>query len=103
MTSNDWPFDQPRKCATLTMWQVLEGVEPILVVCHDEDDHGWQFLGASDANVDDARIVSLEEIVAMDRTVLEVADLRPGWQAERDAPGRRWTRRQSAPDESEDT
>jgi len=94
-TPNDsWPFDQPRNCAVLTMRQVLEEREPILLVSHDDDNHGWQFIGSSDANVDDARVVALEEIVTLDPTVLAVADLLPGWQAVRNSIAEGWTRRQ---------
>jgi hypothetical protein len=88
----DWPFDQPRNCATLTMRQVLEGAEPILLVSHDGDDHGWQFIGASDANIEDGRVVCLEEIVELDGTVLQVADLPPGWRAIREYVGGPWSR-----------
>jgi hypothetical protein len=95
--ATDWPFDQPRNCATLTMRQVLEGTEPILLVSHDEDDHAWQFIGTSDASVADAKVVALEEIVQLDPTVLEVADLQPGWQALRDFVGSPWTRRPHPP------
>jgi hypothetical protein len=91
--STDWPFDQPRNCATLTMRQILDGSEPILLVSHDIDDHAWQFIGSSDANVKDARVICLEEAVKLDPTVLEVADLPPGWQAIRDYVGGNWTKR----------
>lgn len=89
----DWPFDQPRNCSTLTTRQVLDGEEPILLVTHDLDDHGWQFIGSSDASILDGRVVSLEEIAHLDPTVIEMADLPPGWQATREALDSPWTRR----------
>jgi hypothetical protein len=92
-----WPFDQPRNCAALTMRQVLDGLEPILLVSHDEDDHGWQFIGTSDALAADGRVVCLDEIVQLDPTVLDVADLPPGWQAVREFVGGQWTRRPHPP------
>jgi hypothetical protein len=93
-----WPFDQPRNCTTLTMRQVLDRSEPILLVSHDADDHAWQFIGISDASVADGRVVCLEEMVRLDPTVLEIADLPPGWQAVRERIGGPWTRRQRPPD-----
>jgi hypothetical protein len=93
-----WPFDQPRNCATITMRQVLDGSEPILLVSHDADDHAWQFIGTTDASVPDGRVVCLEEMVRLDPTVLEVADLPPGWQAIRDKAGGHWSRRLHPPD-----
>ena len=94
---SNWPFDEPRNCTTITMRQVLEGSEPILLASHDADDHGWQFIGTLDASVADAKVVSLEEIVGLDRTALEVADLPPGWQAIRETVGGAWTRREHPP------
>jgi hypothetical protein len=96
-TTNPWPFDQPRNCATFTMRQILEGSEPILLVSHEEDDHSWQFIGISDASMADAKLVSLEEIVRIDPTVLQVADLEPGWQAVREFVDGPWTRRPHPP------
>jgi hypothetical protein len=81
------------------MRQVMDGSEPILLVSHDADDHGWQFIGTSDA---DGRVVCLEHVVNLDPTVLQVADLPPGWQAVRDEVGGPWTRRQNSPEIDED-
>jgi hypothetical protein len=91
-----WPFDQPRNCAVFTISGVLDGSEPILHVTHDEDDHSWQFLGSGDAQVVDAKLVSLESIVRMDPTVLELADLPPGWRAWRENAEAEWTREPKA-------
>ena len=85
------------------MRQVLDRSEPILLVSHDEDDHGWQFIGTSDASVADAKLICLEDIVRLDPTVLEVADLPPGWQAIRTKVGGTWTRRQRPPDSDNET
>ena len=93
----NWPFDQPRNCATITMRQVIDGSEPILLVSHDAEDHGWQFIGTSDASMADAKLVCLEQIVRLDPTVLEVADLPPAWQALRERVGGKWSRRKHTP------
>jgi hypothetical protein len=84
------------------MRQVLDGSEPVLLVSHDEDDHSWQFIGSTDACVADGRVVCLEEMVELDPTVLEVADLPPGWQAVREEVGGPWTRRVREPDPDEE-
>lgn len=70
----------------------MEKTEPILRVTHDSEDHGWQFIGSTDANMKDAMLVSLEEVVSLDLSVLEVADLPPGWQATRESPVHPWVR-----------
>ena len=84
------------------MRQVLDGSEPILLVSHDADDHAWQFIGTTNASVADARLVALEEIVDLDATVLEVADLPPGWQAIREKVGGAWSRRLRSPDSDDE-
>ena len=90
----DWPFDQPKNCAVFTVDTVLAGDEPILHVTHDADDHGWQFLGSSGATMEHAKVVALETIVKLDPSVLLVADMPPGWYAERTSPDEPWTRAQ---------
>lgn len=93
MSESDWPFDQPRNCATLTLRSIVFGGEPILFVSHDADDHGWQFLNGKSPDSANATIVALSEIVDHDPTVLDVADLRPGWVAERDDRASPWQRK----------
>jgi len=53
----------------------------------------WQFLSGDVANTANAMVVSLEEMVLQDSTLLHLADVEPGWMAwreDRDAP---WERR----------
>jgi hypothetical protein len=81
MSMPAWPFDQPENCAVITLRAIIFGGEPVLRVTHDADDHGWQFLGVGDADVADAAVVALSEIVARDPSLLQIADLPPGWGA----------------------
>ncbi len=64
----------------------------IAYVYHDEDDHGWQFHYNGEKNVADCMVVALEEIVVLDSSVLEVADIPPGWMASREEKGAPWKR-----------
>jgi hypothetical protein len=91
VSAHPWPFDQPRNCAVFTTRQVLEREEPILRVTHDTDDHGWQFLGRG-ARAEDAKIISLEEAVELDPSVLQIADLPVGWHAWRSSVEEPWIR-----------
>jgi hypothetical protein len=95
-----WPFDQPKNCGAITMRQVLSCEEPILLVSHDADDHGWQFIGSTDANVADGKLVCLEEAVRLDPSILPLADLPPGWQAVRNDRSEPWRRRPHPEDPS---
>lgn len=64
-----------------------------MLVSHDEEDAGWQFLeGNADPEVVDGAVVCLGDIVALDRSVEEIADLPLGWIAKRDAIGDSWQR-----------
>ncbi len=95
-----WPFDQPRNCASFTTRQVLDGREPILLVTHDADDHGWQFHASTEPRIEDGRLVSLDSMVRRDPRLLELADLPPGWQASRTSPADPWHRRLSPAEEA---
>jgi hypothetical protein len=84
-------FEEDPRLGVLTTAPVLAGAS-ILMVSHDADDGGWQFLCGTTNDPADGRIVHLGEIVAMDPTVAEVADLPLGWVAFRRSVGGEWTR-----------
>ena len=88
----DWPFDQPRNCVTFTLRSIVFDGEPILYVVHDADDHGWQFLDGKPIDMANAALVCLEEIVKRDPSVLELADMPPGWSATRSSVTAPWQR-----------
>jgi hypothetical protein len=87
---DEWPFDQPRNCAVITLRQIAKGLQPILRVTHDNDDHGWQFLGLEDAKEEDASVLCFDEIVNLDSSVLQLANLPPGWHAWRRSTEDQW-------------
>ena len=82
-----WPFDQPENCAVMTTSHVMLHGAQITRAYHDESDHGWQFYSEDVTRTKDAMIVALREIVAVDPTVTEIADILPGWMAKREAIG----------------
>ena len=88
----EWPFDQARNAAAITLRRIVDGERPILVVSHDEDDHGWQFLDGLDIAEADAAVVAMEEVAKLDPSVLEVADLPPGFRAYRMSREHAWVR-----------
>lgn len=102
--SNDepWPFDQPPNCAVISLRQIIDRREPILHVTHDLDDHGWQFLGSDDAQIEDGVVVSFDCIIGMDPTLRMLADLPPGWHAWRKSKKHPW-RRELNPHDDETT
>lgn len=100
MSDERWPFDQPRNCASISLRSIVFEGAPILHITHDLDDHSWQFLGLDDAREADACVISLEQAIALDPSILEVADLAPGWHAWRSAVEAPWCRAESRPDTS---
>jgi hypothetical protein len=94
--STDWAFEDRPNTAALTTVKVLDREAPILLVTHDEDDGGWQFLCGTTNDDADARIVGLGTIVKLDATVNEVADIPMGWRAWRDSAHGPWQRAPAA-------
>lgn len=93
MKTEHWPFDQPPNCAVVTVNAIISGELPILFVSHDEDDHGWQFLSGDLVIKEDASVVALREIVELDPSILELADLPAGWVAIRRSANADWERK----------
>lgn len=88
----NWLFDQPKNCATLISRAILDGRNAVLYVSHDEDDHSWQFLDNETFEAKDAALVTLSSVVGLDSSLIEVADLPPGWIATRCHFGAPWLR-----------
>jgi hypothetical protein len=51
----DWPFEDPANTAAITTRLVLDDGAPILLVTHDLEDGGWQFLSGTTGGTTDAR------------------------------------------------
>jgi hypothetical protein len=92
----NWPFDQPRTVAAITTRQVLEEGRPILSVVHYSDDHSWAFLCGTTNDTQDGRVIAMEEALQIDATLESIADLPPGYCAQRQSVGAPWTRRPNA-------
>lgn len=94
--SDDWPFDDPRDYACLSLKSILEDGEPILLVSHDTDGT-WQFLTGQDVKMPDARVVGLGEVYELDPSVGALADLPVDWEAWRETPDADWHREPADP------
>ena len=87
-----WPFEDPQNVAVFTTKQVVKERKPILFVTHDAVDGAWQFHSGDIAQDEDAMILTLSEIVEIDPTVAELADLPLGYKASRDSLSSSWRR-----------
>lgn len=85
-------FPEDLSTAVFTTKYVVTDKKEITYVSHDADDGAWQFL--SDEVVNDymavAKIISLAEVIKIDPSVLEVADLPLGYYAERKSKKHKW-------------
>lgn len=90
---NEWRFQDERNVAVFTVRQVIERSLPILHVCRDAEDGGWQFLTGLAMDMNDAKLVTLESIVHIEPSVEQLADLAEGEEATRTAIGEPWKRR----------
>ncbi|MEI7595745.1 MAG: DUF2185 domain-containing protein [Bacteroidota bacterium] len=86
-------FEDTLNTAVITTKFVVKDKKEITYVTHDADDGAWQFFSSDDFdNYEDvAMILSLEEIINIDRTVLEIANLPLGYFATRKTSKDRWT------------
>jgi hypothetical protein len=88
-----WPFADAPNVIAVTVRQIVEDGEPILLVVHDAEDGDWQFLTGGEFHVADGMLVTLENMVRHDRRIAELADLPLGWQACRASSTALWQRR----------
>ena len=89
---NAWSFSVPEDTEVITLGRILSGDSHLLLVSHDEDDDGWQFLDGEQVFEEDGVVVHLGEMVQFDPTLLEIADLPAGSYAWRSRPDQPWTR-----------
>ena len=95
--SPPWPFDDPEDLGVFTVSPVLSGAKPILEVSHDVSDGTWQFLTGEHLDLSQAKLVCLTEVVALDPSLRELADLPLGSSATRTGRGKPWTRTTTYP------
>ncbi|MBA2937056.1 DUF2185 domain-containing protein [Paenibacillus sp. CGMCC 1.16610] len=87
-----WPFDDPENVAVITTNKIMNRERPIQYVTHDEDDGMWQFLDDGEVKEEEARIISLKQIINIDPSLIQLSDLPLGWVAWRDKRDSLWIR-----------
>lgn len=85
-----WAFEDAPNVACFTVRSIMSGAAPILQVFHDEDDGAWQMLPGSGADASEAMIVGLGQLVQVDQTLVELANLPLGWVARRERKNSPW-------------
>ena len=85
-----FPFSESENTAVITCCHIIENGADILYVSHDAEDGMWQFLCGGTHTQEQARVVSLNEIFALDNTVSELADMPCGYIAQRKSKHSKW-------------
>lgn len=93
-----WKFKDPKNLAVISTRKLFSSSGWVAYVSHDADDESWQFYG-NEAEIDqnDLVLVGLVEIVELDETVAQLADLPLGWHARRDTKSSPWRRSKKPP------
>lgn len=86
---NKFPFKDEPNTAVFTCVHVLNKEKSILYVIHDEEGT-WQFLCGDNHMESDAKIVSLEEIYKLDKTIGKLSNLKCGKSAIRNDKSSKW-------------
>ncbi len=91
----NYNFIDEKNTMVITTKKIINQEANILLVSHDEDDGMWEFLDGDGIKEEDAMIVSLLEIVQIDATVNQIADLPLGWIAYRDNIQCKWLKQKN--------
>jgi hypothetical protein len=83
-------FADALNTAVFTTKFVLNFDSPILYVYHYKEDGAWQFSGFEECVEEDYRIISLEEMINIDSSILNIADLSFGYYALRKSKVSEW-------------
>lgn len=85
-------FNEADNTAVFTTTFVIRSKKDITYVTHEKEDRAWQFF--SNDNFDNfedvAMVVGLGEILKIDGTLLDLADLPEGFSAKRNFKGDKW-------------
>ncbi len=86
-------FKEADNTAVFTTKFVIVDKKDITTVTHEKEDGAWQFFSADhfDNFEDIAKVVGLGEIIKLDKTVLDLADMPEGFTAHRKYKGDKWT------------
>ncbi|WP_156949286.1 hypothetical protein [Mesorhizobium sp. WSM1293] len=108
----EWKFADPPNLAVLSDKSLFKRGDWIAYVVHEDDDDdsyndeggSWQFYSSDIRDGDEREImlVGLQEVVQLDETILELADLPKGWRAWRASKSSPWRRAKSRPVPSND-
>lgn len=85
-------FEESDSTAVFTTKFVTNNKKDITRVTHEKEDGAWQFFSNDhfDNFYDVAKVVGLGEIIKMDSSILELADMKKGFVANRNSKSDKW-------------
>ena len=83
-------FIEDENTVVITTKAIIKREKPIVLVFHDKDDGMWEFLDGEDVDENNSAVVSLYEIVEIDKSLNELANLPLGFGAFRDDENKVW-------------
>jgi hypothetical protein len=94
MSIENWIFNDPPNVAVIANRKIVLEHEWIAYVTHDGGDGAWQFHvnQTEPLKESDAMVVSLQSIVKIDSSVIDLANLPRGWHAWRASTSAVWQR-----------
>jgi hypothetical protein len=75
--------------AVITTKYVMKNGSLIIEVYYD-DDGDWQFFGSEECSEDDAVVISVQQILDIDNTLVDLPDLKKGQRAYRTSKNTNW-------------
>ena len=88
----EYNFSEDKNTMVITTKNIINNVNDIVLVFHDEDDGIWEFLDGEIIDKESAAIVSLFEIVKLDNSVNDLCGLPLGGRAYRNSKNEEWIR-----------
>jgi hypothetical protein len=95
---NSWPFSDSPNLAVIVDRAILFRGKWVGYVSHDIDDGCWQFHTGEGGAIEpqEAAVVCLGDMLELDPTLSELADLPLGWSAWRQSINSPWQREKTA-------
>jgi hypothetical protein len=90
MIDQMWLFAEPKDTIATTSTRIIDEGQPILFAAHGVEDGRWLFLDAMVIDAEDEMAVELGELAQRDPSILDLAELPPGWQAQRQSIEAPW-------------
>lgn len=89
--NTDFKYREEKNLGVITNRHFIEEGNPILYVEHDEEGD-WIFLTGDEWLSSDARLICLEEVIELDKSLNQLFDLDYGEFAQRESPNEKWVR-----------